>query len=655
LPQVFVSYARSDKRQTAKLIAVLRKLGFEPWWDDDIPAGASWEQSIERALADAKAVIVCWSPASVASENVRSEARVARARGRLVQLFLEPCEPPLFFGERQGLDLSDWSGSLRDPRIERLKQALAAAIAGQPPDQALASRSRSRLWVDRRLLGASMAALAAIVLAGWWWTQSTASASPSRVAVQPIKTLGADLAIADSLTDQITTSLNDGHIPTISRTDSEALTGADAEGKLKSLGVGYTVSGTVERTGNNLHARLHFDDRVRHESLWSYEASGTIDDSTTLNSSIARSIAGVISCAYRALGPGGLTDTQLLSRYLRVCDLFVNHDDAEDFKSTFELFDDLRLIIAKAPNFAPAFSNFAKFGAYLAPLLPPDQASGIRAEAARASKRALELDPHSADAYVAQEMLLAPTDWAKREALLRKAVSVDPKWPHSNGFLAMFLTETGRLRESAVYGQRAAAADLQIYWKPFGAKMACDAMQTDSPITELRQRLSNAPADVDSKWALRWCLLDAGKIREAQTMDPPSQNPALGELRAAAEKALASGSPTDRQRVRQIGAKLPTDASAARFVIPWSAAAGDVDTAFRFAETQSPGYPTTGIIDFLFIPQTESMRADPRFFALAKRYRLAQFWQSTGRWPDFCAGPRLRVCQSATAAQLAQR
>jgi TolB-like protein len=654
VPQVFISYARPDKRRVAKLVNALRATGFEPWWDDDIPAGASWEQTIERALANAQAVVVCWSPTSVASENVRSEARVARARGRLVQTFLEPCEPPLFFGERQGIDLSGWNGSARDPVMDRVKHALDAAITGKPPDQPLAP-PRGRAQIGPKTLGGILAALAIVVLGGWWWTNSAASASPSRVAVQPIKTLGADASVADSLTDQITTSLNDGHIPTISRTDSENLTGGDADKKLKSLGVGYTISGTVERMGKELHARLHLDDRIRHVSLWSYEATGTTDDPTMLNSGIARSIASVVSCAYRALGPGGLTDTELLSRYLRVCDLFVNHDDATDFKSTFELFDDLRLIMSKAPNFAPAFSDFAKFAAYLAPLLPPDQAASIRAESARAARRALELDPHAADAYVAQAMLLQPTDWAKREELLRKAVSVDPKWPHANGFLAMLLTETGRMRESAIYGQRAAAADLQIDWKPFGAKMACDAGQTDSAISDLRQRLSNSPADTDSKWALRWCLVDAHQIREAQTMDRPADNPALEELRKASEKALASGNPADREKVRQIGARLPTDASTARFVIPWSAAAGDVDTAFRFAETQSPGYATTGITDFLFIPQTESMRRDPRFFALAKRYGLAQFWMTTGRWPDFCDGPRRATCRSAAASQLAMR
>jgi TolB-like protein len=653
VPQVFVSYARADRPRVAKLVSVLRSAGFDPWWDDDIPAGASWEQTIEKALADAQAVIVCWSPTSVASENVRSEARVARSRGRLVQTFLKRCDPPLFFGERQGIDLSKWSGSARDPAIRRVKDALEAAIEGQQINQVPApdTPSSGPLRFRSQIVGTAVAFLAAILMGGWWLARPTASAAPSRVAVQPIKSLGADPAVADSLTDQITTSLNDGHIPTVSRTDSEGLSGVDADQKLKSLGAGYTVNGTVERAGNSLHARLHLDDRVRHQSLWSYEASGTADDPTTLNSAIARSIAGVISCAYRALGPGGLTDTELLSRYLRVCDLFVNHNDASDFKSTFELFDDLRLIMSKAPNFAPAFSDFAKFGAYLAPLLPPDQATTVRAESARAARRALQIDPHAADAYVAQAMLLHPTEWAQREALLRKAVSVDPKWPHANGFLAMLLTETGRMRESAVYGQRAAAADLQIDWKPFGAKMACDAGQTGSAISDLRQRVSNSPADSDSKWALRWCLLDAGQIGEAQTMDEPSENSALEELRKAAEKAIKSGDPADREKAKQLGSKLPTDASLARFVIPWSAAAGDVDTAFRFAETQSPGYPTTGIIDFLFIPQTESMRRDPRFFSLAKRYGLTQFWMTTGRWPDFCAGARLSHCKTAAAAQ----
>src|SRR5947208_13514977 len=117
---VFVSYKRGDATSVRKLVGALRQAGLEVWWDEDIPASAPWEATIERALADARAVIVCWSPDSVASENVRSEARVAREDGRLIQVFVKPCAPPLFFGERQGIDLSSWRGKVDDPRIAKL-------------------------------------------------------------------------------------------------------------------------------------------------------------------------------------------------------------------------------------------------------------------------------------------------------------------------------------------------------------------------------------------------------------------------------------------------------------------------------------------------------------------------------------------------------
>src|SRR3954454_6017463 len=120
MTKVFVSYKREDAARVRKLVAALREAGLDAWWDEDIAPSAPWEATIEKALAEAKAVIVCWSPDAVASENVRSEARVAREDGRLIQVFVKPCTPPLFFGERQGIDLSSWRGKADDPRIANL-------------------------------------------------------------------------------------------------------------------------------------------------------------------------------------------------------------------------------------------------------------------------------------------------------------------------------------------------------------------------------------------------------------------------------------------------------------------------------------------------------------------------------------------------------
>src|SRR5437762_5112665 len=144
MADVFISYKREDAARVRKLVAALREAGLDVWWDEDIPPSAPWEATIEQALADAKAVIVCWSPASVASENVRSEARVAREDGRLIQVFVKPSSPPLFFGERQGVDLSRWRGNADDPRIAQITRAVQKIAAGERLEQAADHQPRRK-------------------------------------------------------------------------------------------------------------------------------------------------------------------------------------------------------------------------------------------------------------------------------------------------------------------------------------------------------------------------------------------------------------------------------------------------------------------------------------------------------------------------------
>src|SRR5690349_17803823 len=160
MADVFLSYKREDAPKVRKLVAALRLAGLETWWDEDIPGGAQWEATIEKALGGAKAVIVCWSPASISSENVRSEARIAREDGRLVQVFLKPCTPPLFFGERQGFDLTKWRGKADDPRVGKLIASVRNVVAGE--------RTHSQAdgsAVRRRRTGYGLyAALSALVL-----------------------------------------------------------------------------------------------------------------------------------------------------------------------------------------------------------------------------------------------------------------------------------------------------------------------------------------------------------------------------------------------------------------------------------------------------------------------------------------------------------
>lgn len=129
---IFVSYQSADREKVRPLVEALRAEGLDVWWDQDIPVDAVWADAIAAALAQAKAVVVCWSPAAVESENVREEARRARARGLLVQAYIEECEPPLFFGEQQGARLVGWNGDRGNDRFQMLVKGLRAVVAGKP-------------------------------------------------------------------------------------------------------------------------------------------------------------------------------------------------------------------------------------------------------------------------------------------------------------------------------------------------------------------------------------------------------------------------------------------------------------------------------------------------------------------------------------------
>jgi hypothetical protein len=174
MAQVFISYKRQDLQAVQPLVKALRDEGLDVWWDQDIAPHAPWEQTIEHEHHHAKVLIVAWSTAAVQSENVKAEARLARNRGKLLQVFVEPCEPPLFFGERQGIDFTGWGGSRTDRRFVALVAAARAVIAGDTPEAGVGFAPRRR---DHR--SAAIAGIAVLLaLASLAGASRTAVCSP---------------------------------------------------------------------------------------------------------------------------------------------------------------------------------------------------------------------------------------------------------------------------------------------------------------------------------------------------------------------------------------------------------------------------------------------------------------------------------------------
>ena len=113
---IFLSYARHD-RPTARVFAeTLLEEGFSVWWDASLHSGETFDEVIEQRLRDSKAVVVLWSPRSVASRWVRAEATLADRRNKLVPAIIEPCDRPIVFELTHTAELADWHGDRSDAR-----------------------------------------------------------------------------------------------------------------------------------------------------------------------------------------------------------------------------------------------------------------------------------------------------------------------------------------------------------------------------------------------------------------------------------------------------------------------------------------------------------------------------------------------------------
>jgi len=93
---VFICYARKDEGFVLKLAANLKGRSVPVWLDQwDIPLGANWNKTIDKALSDCAYLLVVLSPESVDSVEVQSEWLKALAEKKtIVPIIYRSCLIP---------------------------------------------------------------------------------------------------------------------------------------------------------------------------------------------------------------------------------------------------------------------------------------------------------------------------------------------------------------------------------------------------------------------------------------------------------------------------------------------------------------------------------------------------------------------------------
>jgi tetratricopeptide (TPR) repeat protein len=122
--KLLLAYAEVSRDLVAPLRGAFEAAGFT------VASCSDAQPPSNDAIDQAVTVIVCWTPAAVASDVVNLQAARASKARKLVSILLAPSAPPANLG-RPLADLSGWRGDPTDREFLRLVHALHARLSGR--------------------------------------------------------------------------------------------------------------------------------------------------------------------------------------------------------------------------------------------------------------------------------------------------------------------------------------------------------------------------------------------------------------------------------------------------------------------------------------------------------------------------------------------
>ena len=161
MADVFISYSKTRAAQAEELASELGDLGYDVWWDASLLPTGSFGAEIDRQLDAAKAVIVIWSPESVRSKWVRSEASHGDRQDKLVNTHTPDLNPaqqiPKPFDQTHSVGTDNIRAIVRALdalKVPRSRAGTAVIAAGSRRLKDLQERYRSedRLRIDAEFI-----------------------------------------------------------------------------------------------------------------------------------------------------------------------------------------------------------------------------------------------------------------------------------------------------------------------------------------------------------------------------------------------------------------------------------------------------------------------------------------------------------------------
>jgi TolB-like protein len=660
MADIFLSYSRDDQATAKRYAEAFEREGLSVWWDQTLRPGEAYDRVTEKALADARAVVVLWSRKSVDSHWVRSEATQAQSNGTLVPVMIEACKRPIMFELTQTADLSSWKGETNDKSwtafVSSVLQFVRRDSSAMPsPAPSPSGTSRPRVAPNVITIAFALVAISAIALWAVYRTRTpevVAAAAPAAMqevtlAVLPFVNLSSDKEqeyFSDGLTEEILNQLAQiKDLRVTARTSSFSFKGKNEDVRVigEKLGVANLLEGSIRKDGSKLRITAQLVNGKDGAHLWSKTYDRELSSVFALQEEVAKDVAQALSIRLdvgdMSRAQGGTTNVEAYDRYLRARTIFYQLGPAELLQS-IQLY---REAVTLDPGFARAWSGMYGALTLVLTFIPEKSAAALK-EMAEASAHIESLAPN---AWWTQTMranrFALQHKWSDAEAAssaaLASAPASDVDAMRSRG---EFLTDVGRARDAVEYYSRARQVD----------PLSLSA----SGFLQLTLDLANRPTEAQAEYIRskdlagnhsiwNWGALKRLWLRKGATLAEIEEQFELLLQTEALPMTLphiVARDPGNREAalvaIRQAfndpANQDPTRISA---VAEYADHYGEPDIALA-ATRRALIDLNGGIFPMLWRPAGAGMRSDPRFKDLLRDLGLVDYFRSTGNWGDFC-------------------
>ena len=458
-------------------------------------------------------------------------------------------------------------------------------------------------------------------------------AAPGRIrslAVLPLENLSRDPEqdyFADGMTEALITDLAQiRSLRVISRT---SVMGYRATKKPlpqigRELNVDAVLEGSVQRSGGRVRITAQLIEAPTDRHVWAKSYERDLRDVLSLQSEVARAVAGEIRAAVTPaeqtrLAKARPVDPEIHELDLRGTYVLNNAASEKDLRKAIGLFQQA---LAKDPADAPAYVGLASGYASLTDFYLPPRETMPRAKAA--AIRALELDDTLADAHTALGWVHTAYDWewSSAEMEFRRALELNPSSAYAHDGYANYLTVVGRSEEAVAELRRARELD------PLSVSIHSDALNAYVNLKRYAEAIERARIILDldpnngfAHAQLALVYVQMGRRSEAVSeAEKAIQNSDSPLNHATAGTALAAVGETSR--ARRLLEQL-MEVSKKRYVCPYEigliyVGLGDKDEAFRWLEK---GYQDRSICMQYTKqdPRMTPLHGDPRYEDLLRR------------------------------------